>query len=170
MDGARFANAVASTGSKPADLTWRAGVDALSLGFTKNGAVGAEALIVFGAARTAAAPYLRKRAGHLFSKQRYMSAQVVAMMKDDLWLNLATHANTMATQLGAVIVHSGATLAFAVQGNEVFATLTEHQVQNLRQADIGFYQWAPAGHGVYRFVTCWQTQMSDVDAVQQALS
>jgi threonine aldolase len=170
MDGARFANAVASTGLSPADLTWRAGVDALSFGLTKNGAACAEALIVFGKARDGAAPYLRKRAGHLFSKQRFMSAQIVAMLTDGLWLSLARHANDMATKLGETLEQAGCQLAFDVQGNEVFSTLNDAQVDALHKANIGFYPWAPAGHGVFRFVTCWQTRSSDVDAVKRALA
>jgi threonine aldolase len=170
MDGARFANAVAFTGATPADMTWRAGVDALSFGLTKNGGVCAEALIVFGSARDAAGPFLRKRAGHLFSKQRYMSAQLVAMLEDGLWLNLARDANGMAASLGRVLANYGCALAYPIEGNEVFAALNEAQVQALTHAQVGFYPWAPAGAGIYRFVTCWQTSTLDVDVVATALS
>ena len=93
MDGARFANAVAFTGASPADLTWRAGVDVLSFGFVKNGGMNAEALIFFDPDRAEAVPRLRKRAGHLLSKGRFLAAQMLAMLEDDLWLANARAAN-----------------------------------------------------------------------------
>jgi threonine aldolase len=169
MDGARFANAVASTGETAADLTWRAGVDAVSLGLTKTGAACAEALIVFGSARNNSAAYLRKRAGHLFSKQRYMSAQFVAMLEGGLWLDLAVHANNAASTLATEFEKAGCKLAFLVDGNEVFVHLNMRQVEALTSAKIGFYPWAPAGKSVYRFVTCWQTSAHDVALVTAAL-
>jgi threonine aldolase len=169
MDGARFANAIVSTGATPAQLTWASGVDALSFGFTKNGAVCAEALIVFGTARTDAAPYLRKRSGHLFSKQRYMSAQIVAMLQGDLWRDLALAANSFASRLGQVFAKHNCDLVFPVDGNEVFVRLSDQQAAALRACGIGFYPWAPAGHGAYRFVTCWQTTEEDVERVENAL-
>jgi threonine aldolase len=170
MDGARFANAVVSTGASPADLTWRSGVDALSFGLTKNGAACAEILVVFGKTRGTAGAYLRKRAGHLFSKQRYLSAQVAAMLENGIWLELAAHANEMATSLSEVLAQSGGNIVSAVDGNEVFVKLTPAQIQALTEAQIGFYPWAPAGQGVYRFVTCWQTTDMDIAAVSTALS
>jgi threonine aldolase len=169
MDGARFANAIATSGMSPADVSWRCGVEALSFGLTKNGAVCAEALIVFGKARTAAAGYLRKRAGHLFSKQRYMSAQIVAMLQNDLWLELANTANVMALSLGRIIEAAGSTLVYPVEGNEVFARLLPSHVHALNQAGIGFYPWAPAGSDIYRFVTCWQTTVDDIATVKATL-
>src|SRR5690606_24783861 len=93
MDGARFANALAAQGCAPADLTWRAGVDLLSLGGTKNGCMGAEAVIIFDPAKSMEFEYRRKRGGHLFSKHRYLAAQILAWLDGDLWLKLAGHAN-----------------------------------------------------------------------------
>src|SRR5262249_46934339 len=95
MDGARFANAVAALGCRPADITWRAGVDLLSFGGTKNGCFGAEALVVFDKARAAAFLSRRQRAGHTFSKMRFLSAQLDAYINKGLWLELAGHANAM---------------------------------------------------------------------------
>ena len=170
MDGARFANAVVTSGASPADLTWRSGVDAVSFGLTKNGAVCAEALIVFGKARNDAAAYLRKRAGHLFSKQRFMAAQFVAMLENGLWLELAQHANAMAQSLAPVLEAAGCTSMYPVEGNEVFARIPKRQAEILKKADIGFYPWPPSGDGVFRFVTCWQTTTEDIAAVKSALS
>ena len=99
LDGARFANAVARLGCSPADLTWRAGVDALSFGFVKNGGLSAECLIFFDRELAAATHYRRKRAGHLLSKGRYLAAQILAMLEDDLWLRNARAANAAATRL-----------------------------------------------------------------------
>ena len=169
IDGARFANSVVSSGASPADLTWRSGVSAVSLGLTKTGALCAEALIIFRDARDAAGAYLRKRAGHLFSKQRYMSAQIAAILETGLWLQLAGDANLMATSLAQTLQAAGSKLVYPVEGNEVFAQLSDPQVQALTRANIGFYRWASAGPNVYRFVTCWQTTYDDINAVRTGL-
>ena len=124
LDGARFANAVAGLGCSPADLTWRAGVDALSLGATKNGALAAEAVVFFDRALAAAFGYRRKRAGHLFSKMRFLSAQLEAYLSDDLWLRNARHANRLADRLAQGLAGlPGARLVYPVQANEVFVAL-----------------------------------------------
>lgn len=170
VDGARFANAVAGTGASASDLSWRAGVDALSFGLTKNGAVAAEILILFGAARTQSAAYLRKRAGQLFSKHRYLSAQAVAMLEGGLWLDLARQANGMARGLGACFEAAGASLAAAVAGNEVFVRLDSNKVAALQAAGVSFYPWASLGEDVYRFVASWQTTPACVETVKKALA
>ena len=107
LDGARFANAVAFTGADPADLTWRAGVDVMSFGFVKNGGMNAEALIFFDPAKAEDVPRLRKRAGHLLSKGRYLAAQILAMLEDDLWLANARAANAAAAALAEAAGASG---------------------------------------------------------------
>ncbi len=170
VDGARFANAVVGTGASAAELSWRAGVDALSFGLTKNGAVAAEILILFGAARSPAAAYLRKRAGQLFSKHRYLTAQAVAMLEGDLWLELAGHANQMAHDLGERFERAGASLAAPVMGNEVFVRLNASKVSALQAAGVSFYPWATLGEDVYRFVASWQTTTEAVDTVASALA
>lgn len=170
MDGARFANALVAKGACPGDVTWRAGVDALSFGLTKNGGACAEALIVFGASRNIAAPYLRKRSGHLFSKQRYMAAQFVAMLENDLWLELAACANTKARQLESVLRDNGCRIVFSVDGNQVFAQMSSPQHQALVQTGIDCYPWPAAGQDVFRFVSCWQTDSQDIAHVQMALA
>ncbi|GIU68130.1 threonine aldolase family protein [Candidatus Phycosocius spiralis] len=169
VDGARFANAVVAFGASAADLSWRSGVDALSFGLTKNGALAAEVLILFGAARSAAAPYLRKRAGQLFSKHRYLSAQIVAMLEDGLWLDLAIRANQTAHALAQILDGAGAKLALPVEGNEVFAHLTELQVKALCEAEIGFFPWGGLGPDTYRFVASWHNDAHCLEAVAKAL-
>ncbi len=117
MDGARFANAVAHLGCAPADVTWRAGVDALSFGFVKNGGMSAEALIFFKPELADATLYRRKRAGLLLSKGRYLAAQMLAMLEGDLWLANARAANAGARLLAAA---AGDRLVYPVEANEVF--------------------------------------------------
>ncbi len=169
MDGARLANALVSTGSSPADMTWRAGVDVLSFGFTKNGAMGAEAIILFGeqAKRLGALEARRKRGGHMPPKQRFVAAQVLAMLQGDLWLSLARQANDAAQALAKGFVEAGAVLQHPVQGNEVFVCLKDGQATALRNAGAQFYD-GPDGSA--RFVTCWNTTSADVQAAVKVLS
>jgi threonine aldolase len=170
MDGARFANAVASTGATPAALTWKAGVDVVSFGATKNGALACEAIVCFDPVAARAMPHLRKRAGHLVSKHRYMAAQMNAYLDGDLWLALARHANAQAKALEAVLRGAGATILHPVQANEVFAVLSDAQAERLRAAGIAFYPWTVDGPGAYRFIASWATQASQIDHLGAALA
>ncbi len=166
MDGARFANAAAHLGATPADLTWRAGVDVLSFGATKNGALAAEAVIFFDRDKAADFLYRRKRGGHLFSKMRYLSAQLEAYLADDLWLRNASHANAMAARLaeglGAV---PGARLVCPVEANEVFVQLLSEVAEALLADGFFFHPWPAAGEGGYRLVTAFDTAEADVEAL-----
>lgn len=166
MDGARFANAVAYLGCRPADITWRAGVDVLSFGATKNGAMAAEAVIFFDHQLVADFEFRRKRAAHLFSKMRFLSAQLLAYVQDDLWLRLASHANALAARIGKA---AGARLLHPVQSNEVFMQLGDHAIRQLREADFAFYDWGTLNSGEARFVVSWHQPETDVDALCQAL-
>lgn len=170
VDGARFANAVASLGCSPADLTWRVGVDALCLGATKNGAMAAEAVIFFNQELIQTFPYRRKRAGHLFSKMRFLSAQLEAYIRNDLWLKNATHANRMATQLVQEI--SGieeVKLCYPVEANEIFLELPETVIEALLADGFQFYRWETESKNIIRLVTAFNTQESDVMALATAL-
>src|SRR4051812_10826759 len=122
MDGARLANALATTGESLAETTWRAGVDALSFGFVKNGGLSAEALILFRTEFADEIAVRRKRAGHLLSKGRMMAAQILAMLEDDLWLENARAANAAA---GALAKAAGPRLVYPVEANELFLKLTD---------------------------------------------
>jgi len=156
MDGARFANAVAFLGCAPADVTWRAGVDALSFGFTKNGAMMAEAIVFFGGSGGAGVRELKKRGGHLLSKGRFVAAQIRAMLKDDLWLANARAANAGAAKLAGAC---GGRLMHPVEANELFVRLTAEEAAKLRGAGFDFYDW---GEGAARLVVSWD---QDAEAV-----
>jgi threonine aldolase len=164
LDGARFANAVASQSCAPADLTWRAGVDALSFGFTKNGGMSAECLVFFRAELAEAARYRRKRAGHLLSKGRYLAAQILALLDNDLWLRNARAANRAAARLAAA---TGAErLLYPVEANEMFVRVSAAEAAALRAQGFDFYDWGP---GEARLVTSWDSEAAHVDALAAAI-
>jgi threonine aldolase len=167
MDGARFANAVAGSGRSPAELTRKSGVDVLSFGATKNGALAAEAVIDFNQARSTDFEYRRKRAGHLVSKMRFVSAQLDAMLDNGLWLTLASHANAMARRLEAGLKSiSGVNMAYPVEANEVFFTLPDQRArERLEQEGARFYVWSPAHNPVplIRLVCAFSTTQAEVD-------
>jgi threonine aldolase len=165
MDGARFSNALVSLGCTPAELTWKAGVDALCFGATKNGALGAEAVILFPSVmdRFEDLQARQKRGGHMAPKMRFMAAQFEAWLADDLWLDLARAANARATELAAgLATMKGVDVLHPVDGNEVFAQIPADQAERLRDAGAGFYQWPD---GSARFVTSWCTSADEVDAL-----
>ena len=167
MDGARFANAVAYLGCTPADLTWRAGVDALSFGCVKNGGMVGEALLFFGPqaqARAAQAQRWRKRSGHLFSKGRYLAAQILAMIEDGLWLRNAQAANAAAQALAQ---GAGDRLLHPVQANELFVRLHADEAARLRAQGFDFYDW---GEGAARLVTNWSQDAASVAPLAAALA
>ncbi len=162
MDGARFANAVARLGCTPAELTWKAGVDALSLGGTKGGCLAAEAVVVFNPALADGMEFLRKRGGHLLSKMRFVSAQMEAWLANGLWLRLARHANAMADRLAAGLATvPGVEIVFPVEANEVFVRLPENVVAALEAAGFRFHRWEGT---LSRLVTAFDTPAWAVDA------
>jgi threonine aldolase len=164
VDGARFANAVVSTGAAPADLTWRAGVDALSFGFIKNGGLTAECLVFFTPGLAAASHFRRKRAGQLVSKGRYLAAQILAMVENDVWLRNARAANDAAARLAAA---AGADrLLLPVEANEMFIRATPDEAAALRAQGFDFYDWGP---GEARLVTAWDSDRAHVDALAAAI-
>lgn len=166
MDGARFANAAAFLGLSPAALTWRSGVDVLSFGATKNGAMAAEAVVFFDPARAAEFRYRRKRAGHLFSKLRFLSAQLEAYLTDGLWLRNARRANACARRLADGLARlPGARLAHPCEANEVFAELPEATIARLAKAGAGFHRWGGPTSPVVRFVCAFDTPDADIDAL-----
>jgi threonine aldolase len=173
MDGARFANAVAHLNVSPAAASWRAGVDALSFGATKNGALAAEAVIFFDRKLAGDFEYRRKRAGHLLSKMRFCAAQLTAYLQDGLWLRYARQANAMAARLAAgLTVIPGVSLTQPVQANELFPAMPEALIAALQGENFGFYRWpAPEGvaGGVVRLVTAWNTRPEDVDFLLDAI-
>lgn len=168
MDGARFANAVAGLGCSAADLTWRAGVDALCFGGTKNGAMGAEAMVFFDPARAEGFDYRRKQSGHVFSKNRYLAAQMLALASDGLWLDLGRAANAKAARLAEGIVAAGGGLILPVQSNAVFATIPAAAHQRARAAGVRYHLWPDkSAEGLdpvpLRLVTAWDTPDEQID-------
>jgi threonine aldolase len=164
MDGARLANAVASTGEKLADVTWRAGVAALSFGFVKNGGLSAECLILFRTDLAEEVQVRRKRAGHLLSKGRYLAAQLLAMLDGDLWLENARTANAAAQKLASTAPQR---LVYPVEANEVFLNVTEDEAERLRALGFDFYDWGPRE---IRLVTSWDQQGDDLDRLASAIA
>jgi threonine aldolase len=176
MDGARFANAVAALGCSPAEITWKAGVDVLSFGGTKNGAWAAEAVVFFDPAMAAEMPWRRKRSGHTLSKARFVAAQFEALLAGGHWLDLARHANAQAAALAAGLsAIPGVRLGWERQANEVFAIMPDPMAEGLRAAGAVFNAWggralAPENalrdsEGIHRFVCSFATRTADVDAL-----
>jgi threonine aldolase len=167
MDGARFANAVSYLNCHPADITWRAGVDVLSFGATKNGALAAEAVVFFDAALVRDFELRRKRAGHLLSKSRFVAAQLLAYLDNDLWLTNAARTNRLAQRIGHAAGHA---LMHPVEGNEVFLRLGNERRAQLRAAGFEFYDWADERAGEARIVVSWDQPEEDVPALCEALT
>lgn len=173
VDGARIANAAASTGGSLSAITSDAGVDALSLGGTKNGMLAAEAVVLFERASTADLKYVRKQSAQLASKMRFIAAQFIAMFEGDLWLRCATHANESAMRLAAGAREAGAQIAHPVDANEVFAWLDAEKARDLAER-FRFYVWDERadekGRLLVRWVTAWDTRDEDVDALVAAIA
>lgn len=167
VDGARFANVVAALRCKPADLTWRAGVDIMSFGGTKNGALAADAIVLFNTDLAEEVARRRKRGGHLFSKGRYPAAQLLAYVKGGLWLKLARRANSLASKLGEA---AGPNLSLPVETNQVFIKPGVEALAKLRAAGAEFYDWGGEGSGEARLVVSWNQNEADVEAMRGLLA
>ncbi|MBD0414406.1 threonine aldolase family protein [Oryzicola mucosus] len=180
MDGARFANALVALDTTPAEMTWKRGVDILSFGGTKNGCWCAEAVVLFDLDKAKEFAFLRKRAGQLFSKSRFISAQFDAYFEGGLWLETARHANAMATKLADAIGTSGsARLGWEPQANEVFPILKKSDVERLKAEGAVFYDWhAPvdfdgeiaSDETLCRLVTSFATTDEDVERFAATLA
>lgn len=164
MDGARFASAVAFLGCSPAAITSDCGVDALSFGCVKNGGMGAEAIVFFDRDLAEIARLRRKRAGHLQSKGRFLAAQLLALLENELWLG-----NARAANLAAATIAAGAAgrLQQPVEGNQLFLTLTAAERTALRAQGFGFYDWGEDGA---RIVTAWDSRPEDCAALASAIA
>ena len=170
LDGARFANAVAATGTTPAEMTWKAGIDILSFGGTKNGCLGVEAVVIFDPTKAWEFELRRKRAGHLFSKHRFLSAQFDAYLDGGLWLQLAGRANAMAARLAeGLALRSEVVQTHPVQANMMFPEWNAGTHARLKAAGADYYSWdPPEGREGARLVTSWSTAEADVDAFLRA--
>jgi threonine aldolase len=173
MEGARFANALVALGCSPAQMSWKAGVDILSFGATKNGALACEALLVFGAGKAETLPFQRKRSGHTVSKGRFLGAQMVAYLKDDHWLANARAANEQARRLALGVAGApGLRMPWPREVNEVFAFLPRKTDAALRAAGVRYYGWtgresgdARADEVFVRLVASFSTTAAEVDKV-----
>jgi threonine aldolase len=173
VDGARLGNALARLNASPAQATWMAGVDVLSFGATKGGALAAETVIFFDPDRAANMAERRKRGGHLISKHRFLAAQVEAYLADDLWLKLARHANAMADRLAAGLAAAQLVPVWPVQANEVFVALPMRLDQRLRAAGASYHPWTTdslpkdvaldGDATLVRLVTSFATSAEEVD-------
>lgn len=169
MDGARLANALATSGATPAEMTWKQGVDAISFGVTKNGGLACEAVVCFDKAAAAVLPRLRKRSGHLWAKHRYLSTQMLAYLENDNWLKWASHANTSAARLARILGEAGGQALYPVQSNAVFFRLPPAVAVKLKVVLGDLHGWPPAGADVYRFVASWDTSEDDLRGIADAL-
>ena len=169
MDGARFANALASLDVSPAEMTWKSGVDVLTLGGTKNGCLAAEAIIFFKPDMVGNFPYLHKRSGQLLSKMRFISSQLEAYVTDDLWIRNAQHANSMARILSEGLnAFSNIELAYPTQSNEVFVNLPRELIDYLNNAGYDINEEELDGKAG-RFVTAWNSELKDVDRLLEVI-
>ena len=171
LDGARLANALVATGATAAEMTWKAGIDVVSFGGTKNGCMGVEAVVIFDPKKAWEFELRRKRGGHLFSKHRFLSAQMEAYLTDELWLRLATQANAMGKRIAdGLQTIPGTNLLHPADANILF--LEWPAGTHLRAEEKGaiYYRWpAPAGREAARLVASWSTTEQDADGLLAAL-
>ena len=171
MDGARFANALVRLGCTPSEMTWKAGIDAVSFGGTKNGMMGGEAVVFFDPAHAKEFEYRRKRGAHLFSKHRFLSAQMNAYLTDDLWLDMARAANATCDRLvGGLTQSPDAEVLYTPGSNMIFANWSRAGHQRLHDAGAKYYVWSGALEGAdpqemltARIVTDWSATTESVD-------
>jgi threonine aldolase len=170
VDGARFGNALARMNASAAQATWMAGVDALSFGATKGGALAAEAVVFFDPARAAGMSERRKRGGHLISKHRFVAAQIEAYLADDLWLALARHANAMADRVAAGLAAAGLVPLWPVEANEIFVALPPQVDARLKAAGATYYPWtlndssgSARDGSLVRLVTSFATTVEEIE-------
>jgi threonine aldolase len=164
MDGARFANALVALNASPAEMTWKSGIDVLSLGGTKNGCLAAEAVVFFKPELAQTFPFLHKRSGQLLSKMRFVSAQLEAYVTNDVWRRNAQHANAMAARLSKGLAGiPGIDLEFPTQSNEVFANIPREVIDRLTAKGIQVTEGELDETAPPRFVTAWDSTIKDVD-------
>ncbi|MFT5810946.1 MAG: threonine aldolase, partial [Rubritalea sp.] len=164
MDGARFANALVALNASPAEMTWKSGIDVLSLGGTKNGCLAAEAVVFFKPELAQTFPFLHKRSGQLLSKMRFVSAQLEAYVTNDVWRRNAQHANAMAARLSRGLAGiPGIDLEFPTQSNEVFANIPREVIDRLTAKGIQVTEGELDETAPPRFVTAWDSTIKDVD-------
>ena len=170
MDGARFANALVSLNCTPAEMTWKSGIDVLSFGATKNGCIAAEAIIFFKPELVGNLSFLMKRAGHLLSKMRFVSAQLEAYISNNVWLDNAKNANEMGKKLSeGLIKHNSIKLAYPTQANQVFAKFPREVIEHLNSEGYKMNEDELDGQAA-RLVAAWNTKISDVESFLETVN
>ena len=170
MDGARFANALTSLNCSPAEMTWKSGIDVLSFGATKNGCIAAEAIIFFKKDLVGNIAFLMKRAGHLLSKMRFVSAQLDAYISNDVWLKNAKHANDMGKMLSEGLAkHNSIEIAYPTEANEVFAKFPRYMIEHLNSEGYKMNEDELDGKAV-RLVAAWNTKASDIESFLNSIN
>ena len=170
MDGARFANALVSLNCTPAEMTWKSGIDVLSFGATKNGCIAAEAIVFFKPELVGNLSFLMKRAGHLLSKMRFVSAQLEAYISNNVWLDNAKNANEMGKKLSeGLIKHNSIKLAYPTQANEVFAKFPREVIEHLNSEGYKMNEDELDGQAA-RLVAAWNTKISDVESFLETVN
>ncbi len=170
MDGARFANALVSLNCNPAEMTWKSGIDVLSFGATKNGCIAAEAIIFFKPELVGNLSFLMKRAGHLLSKMRFVSAQLEAYISNNVWLDNAKNANEMGKKLSeGLLKHNSIKLAYPTQANEVFAKFPREVIEHLNSEGYKMNEDELDGQAA-RLVAAWNTKISDVESFLETVN
>ena len=170
MDGARFANALVALNCTPAEMTWKSGIDVLSFGATKNGCIAAEAIIFFKPELVGNISFLMKRAGHLLSKMRFVSAQLDAYISNDVWLKNAKQANEMGKKLSdGLVKHNSIKLAYPTQANEVFAKFPREMIEHLNSLGYKMNEDELDGQAV-RLVAAWNSLNSDVETFLESIN
>lgn len=170
MDGARFANGLVALDASPAEMTWKAGIDVLSFGGTKNGCLAAEAVVFFKPELVQSFPFLHKRSGQLLSKMRFVSAQLEAYISNDVWLRNALYANKMAARISQGLAEiTGVELAYPTESNEIFAHMPRDMMNALNNIGYTVTEGELDETAPPRFVTAWNTEESEVDAFLDAV-
>jgi threonine aldolase len=170
MDGARFVNSLISLNCKPADITWKVGVDVMSFGATKNGAMCGEVIIFFNHQYAENFAYLHKRSGQLLSKSRFFASQLIGYLENDLWLRNAKNSNDMAQNLLSVFNKFDIQAIYPVQANELFMKLESNCANYLWKQNCQFYQWGAETSNIYRFVTSWSTTTEEITQLENCLT
>ena len=166
MDGARFANACAFLKCTPSEMTWKSGVDILSLGATKNGALSCELVVVFNKSLYANVDRRQKRAGHLLSKQKFIAAQIIKWIENDKWIKAASKANNFAKKIGNILKNNKKiNVIYPIESNMIFLELSLESELNLKKSNVEFYNW-PSNNNTLRFVTSWNFKNKEINILK----
>ena len=166
MDGARFANACAFLKCTPSEMTWKSGIDILSLGATKNGALSCELVVVFNKSLYANVDRRQKRAGHLLSKQKFIAAQIIKWIENDKWIKAASKANNFAKKIENILKNNNKiNIIYPIESNMIFLELSLESELNLKKNNVEFYNW-PSNNNTLRFVTSWNFKNQEINILK----